>query len=163
MIQDLLFLIPAAFANMAPVFFRKVPFLNWPVDLGKKFNGRRIFGDNKTYRGLLAGILVAYLIAYLQSTLGFFEYPLYTSILLGLGALLGDLSSSFIKRQAGKKPGERMIVLDQLDWVIGTLVLFSFYALLPLEIYVSALILLFFLHILVKHLGYFLGLDDNKW
>ena len=47
-ISCLYFLLPAGFANMAPVFAKKINFLRYPVDFGLKLRGRRIFGKNKT-------------------------------------------------------------------------------------------------------------------
>jgi CDP-2,3-bis-(O-geranylgeranyl)-sn-glycerol synthase len=48
-------------ANMAPVFFKKIPILGAPIDNGKTWRGKRIFGDNKTWRGIIAAILIGFL------------------------------------------------------------------------------------------------------
>ena len=63
------FFLPAGVANMAPVFADKIPALrNWtlPLDFGHKFHGKRIFGDNKTWRGLLLGIVLSTVVLGLQ-------------------------------------------------------------------------------------------------
>ncbi len=52
MFSVIYFLLPAAFANMAPVIFKRVNFLVYPVDFGLKFRGRRLLGENKTIRGV---------------------------------------------------------------------------------------------------------------
>jgi len=35
------FLLPGYLANSAPVFARKINFLDYPIDFGKKINGKR--------------------------------------------------------------------------------------------------------------------------
>ena len=130
--------LPAGFANMAPVLFRRINFLNYPVDNGKLFNGKRIFGGHKTWRGLFFGVVSALIIVYIQQLL----YPYVQSItmldyqqsniwLLGLllaaGALLGDLVRSFFKRRVNVMPGEPWPPFDQLDWMVGSLFCISFY------------------------------------
>ena len=83
LLQSFYLLLPAYFANMAPVIFRKINFLNVPVDFGytlriKKSKGKkdardRIFGNHKTWRGIffatLAGITIAYLQYLVQNNL----------------------------------------------------------------------------------------------
>ena len=52
------FFLPAGLANGAPVIANKVPLINkWitPLDFGKTWGGKRIFGSNKTWRGLVVG------------------------------------------------------------------------------------------------------------
>jgi hypothetical protein len=53
------FLVPAGFANMAPIFAAKL-FPSWktPVDYGYPVNDVRLFGDHKTIRGLVSGTLI---------------------------------------------------------------------------------------------------------
>ncbi len=41
-------MLPAYFANMAPIIVRKVPILNYPVDFGKKLGGIRVFVSHKS-------------------------------------------------------------------------------------------------------------------
>ncbi|MFA6036169.1 MAG: CDP-archaeol synthase, partial [Candidatus Micrarchaeia archaeon] len=51
----LLLVLPAYFANSSPVLLGG----GAPVDLRRNFSdGRRIFGDGKTWRGLVGGIFV---------------------------------------------------------------------------------------------------------
>jgi len=124
------FFLPAYFANMAPVIFGKINFLKKPIN-------EKVFGSHKTWRGIFFGLVLALLISILQVYLykydffrgiSFFDYNFSNAILLGfllgLGALVGDLTKSFFKRKVGKKPGERWFIVDQLDYVFGGL-LFS--------------------------------------
>ena len=59
-------MLPAYFANMAPVIVKKINFLGIPIDFNKKINDKPIFGKNKTFRGLIFGIIFAMIITYLQ-------------------------------------------------------------------------------------------------
>ena len=63
-------------------------------------------------------------------------FPLMIPLLFALcfGALLGDIVESFFKRRLGKNRGEDWLVFDQLDFIIGALVL-SFVMSLFLQIF----------------------------
>jgi len=110
-----------------------------PIDFGKSFkDGHRILGDGKTWRGLLAGtflgmtagfglvVAAKYLNTSEYAFLGvtdFEGFPLMILILFSLcfGALLGDIIESFFKRRIGKDRGQDWIPFDQLDFLVGAL------------------------------------------
>ena len=75
-IQTFWLLLPAGFANMAPVLFKWIPLMNYPVDYNKKFRDKPVFGKNKTYRGFLFGILIAILVVFIQKNF-FLNNPPY--------------------------------------------------------------------------------------
>lgn len=161
-------MLPAAGANMTPPLIRNLPILSTPVDFGCTLRGRRITGDNKTYRGLFGGILIAIIIAYLQKIFynQMFEYSLIDyskanfitlGILLGGGALLGDVLKSFIKRQLDIQPGNNWIPFDQIDWVLGAMILVSFYAELSIYTVIGILLLFGILHPIVNYIGFLIG------
>ena len=170
-------LIPAAIANMMPVFVRNINFLNIPVDFNKRWrDGKPIFGNHKTYRGFFFGILAAILVVYVQSLLykysffaqiSFFNYNetsfLIIGFLLGFGVLFGDLVKSFFKRRVGIKSGESFFPWDQLDLVIGALVFISFIQIPSLKMIIFYLITGPLFHILFNHLGFWLGIREAKW
>jgi len=168
-------MLPAYFANMAPVLSHKINFLNYPVDFNKKFMGKPIFGSHKTWRGLffgrIAGILVAYVQHLLQynypffASLSFFYYYNWLAIgfLLGFGALCGDLVKSFFKRRVGIKPGARFIPWDQIDYSIGSLLFVSIAFVPSWQIIVTVIVASFILHVLVNHIAYYLKLSKVKW
>jgi CDP-2,3-bis-(O-geranylgeranyl)-sn-glycerol synthase len=119
--QVLLFILPAYFANSFPVLFGgRGP----KMDFGKNFfDGRRIFGDGKTWQGFFAGILialavgVAFYFALPGSGLGFYTSPenyILLGLSAGIGTMLGDATGSFVKRRINMKPGAPMFVMDQL-------------------------------------------------
>jgi CDP-2,3-bis-(O-geranylgeranyl)-sn-glycerol synthase len=106
-VYPILYILPAYVANGAPVIFGG----GKPLDMGKKFRGKRIFGDHKTVRGLVAGLVSGIAIGSIESL--FIPYMLLVGVLLSIGAHAGDLLGSFVKRQVGIKEGGRLPVLDQ--------------------------------------------------
>ena len=173
-LQSFYLLLPAAFGNMAPVLFKWIPFLNIPVDLNNTFRGKPIFGKNKTYRGFLFGTLTAIFIVYLQQifytqtqALTVVDYSqiniLLLGFLMGFGALLGDLIESFFKRQVGIGSGKPWFPFDQIDWVLGSLLISSLYISHSREIIIVSIILFGLLHPLVNLVGYYLGIKSNKF
>ncbi len=106
-IYPIIYILPAYVANGAPVIFGG----GKPLDMGRTFRGVRIFGDHKTVRGLVFGIFSGAAIGLIESI--FIPYMLFSGILLSLGAHVGDLLGSFIKRQIGIKEGGKLPFIDQ--------------------------------------------------
>lgn len=135
-----------------------------PVDFGKNlFDGKPIFGKNKTFRGFLVGLIVGTGVGLVESAL--FEYPVVLGVLLSLGALVGDLVGSFVKRRLGISPGGMLPVADQVDFVLGAIV-FSlpvFSESLSWNLVLAALILTPPIHLLTNFGAYKLGLKSNPW
>jgi hypothetical protein len=118
-----------------------------PLDGGRTFRGRRIFGANKTVRGFvvmvpataLAFIVVAQAAAHGNpQAIGL--WPLapgayaWLGVLAGLGFMLGELPNSFVKRQLDIAPGAisphraaaaGQLVADRLDSGLGMLTALS--------------------------------------
>lgn len=112
-----------------------------PIDGGATFRGRRVFGDNKTWRGAIVTIATmtasAWALAALDDccidlpTLAPFAelHPVAWGYLLGTGYIAGELPNSFAKRQLGIGPGRsghgivgRLFwVVDQVDSLAGML------------------------------------------
>ncbi len=179
LLESIYFVFPAYFANMAPVIAKKMKFLNSlniPLDHGRRFMNKPLLGKHKTYRGLLLGVAFAIIAAALQKIL--YPYPFFRSIsitdyhdfliigfLLGIGAIIGDMIKSFFKRRLGILPGKRFVPFDQLDFIIGAyLALLLFYPrLLTIELFLYSVIASFFLHIIVNHAAYYIGIRKEKW
>jgi CDP-2,3-bis-(O-geranylgeranyl)-sn-glycerol synthase len=175
--KSIYLLIPGLFANMAPVLFKKVRFLAYQVDFGKKWRGKPIFGSHKTFRGFFFGILSAIIIVYIQKLLflnieyfrsiSFIPYSEYNTFLLGFlvgfGVLFGDLIESFFKRRANIKPGKPWIPWDQLDCVIGGLLFLFIVYIPPWQVILFLVLAIPVIHILVNHIGYYLGINKSKW
>ena len=164
------FLLPAYFANMAPVFANAI-FHN----KGKPINVA-LFGSHKTYRGFLAGIIAAVLIIYIQLYLYGISFFRSTSILdysqinlliygllFGFGSMLGDLIKSFFKRRLGFKPGSRFMPFDQIDYILGTFLLLSQLFFPGWIFFAIAIILTFLLNVIVNWIGFYLKLREDKW
>ncbi len=118
-LYPIIYILPAYIANGAPVIFGG----GRPLDMGKKIRKRRIFGDNKTIRGtafMMIGAIAVGLAEYPS-----FSYMLYISILMGIGAIVGDLLGSFIKRRMDFKPGKPFPIMDQYGFFIFA-VLFAY-------------------------------------
>ncbi|HHH47174.1 MAG TPA: CDP-archaeol synthase [Thiotrichales bacterium] len=97
--------------NGAPIMARRLlgERLSQPLDGGLRLtDGRRLFGDSKTWRGIVAGMLGGAIAAPLLG------YPALTGIAFGLLAMLGDLASSFVKRRLGLAPSSQTLGLDQI-------------------------------------------------
>ena len=118
-----------------------LPSLKRPLDGGATLGGRRLLGDNKTWRGALCmtgGVVLATLVLWQW---GWWRDQLPEAIddsaplLVGLGTVGGELPNSFLKRRLDIAPGQRrhsaggiaLAVLDQGDLVLGIWV-----ALLPI-------------------------------
>lgn len=122
-VEAIWFILPAYIANSSAVIIGG----GLPIDFKKTWRGKRIFGDGKTWRGFFGGISMGMLAGILMSIISpntFGKYPFFFLIIFSLscGALLGDLMKSFIKRQLGKERGEKWILFDQLDFLIGAFI-----------------------------------------
>ncbi|MBI2426938.1 MAG: CDP-archaeol synthase [Candidatus Kerfeldbacteria bacterium] len=175
-ISTLYLLLPGAVANSMPIVVR--PYftsLAIPIDGRRVFRGKRIFGDHKTVRGYVFGILGAIIVVLGQavlmrveafeniSLLDYSEQPLLIGFLIGFGVLAGDSVKSFFKRQRGIAPGVSWKPWDQLDSVIGGVVALSFTHVLPWQVYVLIALLGFLLHIATRRIGYWIGVNKTQW
>lgn len=168
-------LIPAAITNMIPVFMRKIDFLNYPIDFNLKIFDTRLFGKNKTFRGLIFGIFGSMIVVLLQGFLYKYEIffnislinyslinPLSFGFLVGFSVLFGDLIGSFIKRRFNFKPGEHFFVLDQINGGLG----FGLLIILPYfrswSLFLWVILSWFIGHLVLKYFGYLLGLYKEK-
>jgi CDP-2,3-bis-(O-geranylgeranyl)-sn-glycerol synthase len=183
MLHDILFalwfFLPAGLANAAPVFANKIPKSDWlakPMDFGKHFRGKRIFGEHKTWRGLLAGIVAAETVILLEYFLYrntgwgrsislYVDYEHTNVLLLGflfaVGALGFDALKSFFKRQVGVKPGGTWFPFDQIDYIVGGLLLSALVVDLPHSSYYWIGLVWFLIHPVSTFVGWLLGLKDS--
>jgi hypothetical protein len=115
--------------------------LEKPLDAGVSFRGQRVFGDHKTWRGLLIILATTLLGAWLLllfermnpsctslNLVPFSRFPWWqVGLGWGLGYALAELPNSFLKRQFGLAPGKGttgqlgivLIFFDQADSAIG--------------------------------------------
>jgi len=157
-IEALKFILPAYCANATPVIIGG----GKPLDLGKNYkDGRRIFGENKTFRGFFSGLIIGSLVGIAENL--FFGYPILFGLITSLGALTGDLVKSFFKRRMGLKPGKMLPIADQLDFVLGA-VLFSFFLMPPtLEEFIFLILFTPPIHLLTNFFAYLLKLKKEPF
>lgn len=179
-LEALFFAIPMYTSNSFASLSMSIPILrDWttPIDFGKSWNGKRIFGRGKTFRGLLLGSLFGviagviqyyissklkfeYLAAYNEKSLNFF---ILQGFLLGFGALTGDAIKSFFKRRIGIKQGRPWPPFDQLDFIIGGFI-FAYPLFFPgWKIMLTLVIITPVLHLLTNIAAYKLKLKDVWW
>ena len=158
-----------------------------PLDGGRLFrDGKRIFGDNKTWKGLLGYLVLNALFMVLWGpacrSLGIehanffythhanvFSFNLGVGLLLGLAYALFELPNSFLKRRIAIEPGKTasgarkiaFVFLDQADSIFGcALVVWLFYP-LGLPLYLLYVLVGAFTHILLNLALYLCGLRKN--
>ncbi|MBD3304465.1 CDP-archaeol synthase [Candidatus Woesearchaeota archaeon] len=173
-LQVFWFFLPAGIANMAPVLFKWVPFLDYPVDFNVKLRNKPLFGRNKTFRGFAASIILAIIIVYIQKTLyarteylAFVDYSavnvLLLGFLMGFGALLGDLVESFFKRRLSIAPGKNWVPFDQIDWILGAVACVYFYVDISWSLVLAAFVIFGLLHPVINLVGYFLHFKKKRF
>jgi hypothetical protein len=160
----------------------KYGWLSWlkrPLDLGLSFRRRRIFGDHKTWRGLVINAVFCTMGTMIQTLFqnrGYFppwlllldyrNYGYVIGILLGLGMTLGELPNSFVKRQLGIPPGKRkkrllgvaFFLFDQVDLTIGIWVFLYLLIRPSLLLVLWSFLLTIVLHVTLSSVGYLLGM-----
>ena len=157
-IEALKFIFPAYCANAVPVLAGG----GTKMDFGKNFfDGKRLFGNNKTFRGFFFGWAVGAAVGLVESFL--FGFPLLFCLLTPLGALLGDLFGAFLKRRLGIAPGGLLPVVDQIDFVIGAIVFSIPLGLIGWELAVTIMVLTPPIHLFTNFLAYKLKLKNNPW
>ena len=164
----ILFFLPAGVANMTPVFVSKLPMLrkwNTPIDFGRTFRGKELFGSHKTWRGLICGTLAGALTGYLlPSGLIADYYPHWSVVVaasMGFGALVGDAVKSHFKRRLNIASGGTWFPFDQLDYIAGGLLFVAPFGVPSLGLACIVAVSYFALVIVSTHIGYWLGLKDS--
>jgi len=151
-------------------------FLKIPLDLKYTFNEKRIFGDNKTLRGIVLMVLFSSLFCYLldfivrlypdlENYIPFYfnKYsPAFYGLLFGLGYTIPELPNSFFKRQIDIPPGKTggiiNLVIDQLDSVVGCFILiYPFISISPFLV-LFGIIFYICVHLIVNILLYSIGI-----
>lgn len=166
------FFLPVALANMAPVLIKD----HWrslakPID-----GGKHVFGNHKTWRGLLVATVSAGLLFLIQWYLGthweFFQtiaayvytdFPWWFGFVFGLFAILGDLVKSFFKRRFHIADGASWFPFDQVDFLVGALLALELFIDVDVLTWVLALSLGISLHILVNRIGFRLHFKTTPW
>ncbi len=149
-----------------------------PIDGGRTLSdGKRLLGDGKTWRGTAfgtaAGVAVALVLNALHPAVSGIvaadPFPIAAAVSLAFGAMLGDILASFLKRRTGRERGAVFPGVDQLDFVVVSLVLTAavatgwFFETFTLPVVVAVLVLTPLLHVSTNVIAYALGLKDEPW
>ncbi len=156
-----------------------------PLDGGRSFRGKRIFGDNKTPRGFIVMVPAAalafaglhHLLATLHPTWTDGIWPLTGFQFFALGGLasfgfmLGEMPNSFLKRQLSVPPGcaprsrlARLVCFfgDRLDSIVGMLVVMSFVVPTPWKMWLFVLLIGPGIHLLFSAALFSMGVK-RRW
>jgi hypothetical protein len=174
-------------AGLVQSLWLRLPFsahFGIPLDGRCTFRGRRIFGDNKTWRGLVVmvpGVGAAFaLLGCLRCLLGddiaCNLWPLSGSgyfllgCWVGLGFMVGELPNSFVKRQfdiaPGAQPRHRFgkvigFCVDRVDSLLGGLLALALIVQVPLFMWLTTLLLGSVVHWMFALLLMFLGVKHR--
>ena len=168
-------MLPAYLPNSAAVVLGGGP----PLDGGRTWGGRRLLGEGKTWRGTLGGWAAGAGLALLLNLLspsasdalgvGLPTFPAGAVLALPLGAMVGDIAASFLKRRFDRARGQPVPGLDQLDFVVGALALCFFVtpgwsrSVFTLPVLSVVLVVTPLLHVGTNVVGYALGLKEEPW
>ncbi len=152
--ETLYIYLPAYIANATPVVLGG----GGSLDGDKKWlDGKPLFGDHKTVRGTLSGLAAGFLVGLIQQT------P-YRGAILSIGAIVGDLIGSFIKRRMNLEPGTLLPLIDQMGFIIFAVFLVSFIQNPPTwNQAIGILIATLPIHYLTNLLAWALKLKSNPW
>jgi CDP-2,3-bis-(O-geranylgeranyl)-sn-glycerol synthase len=159
--------IPALAANGAPVAFSKIlkRVRLHPIDGGRYFvDGRRLLGDGKTIEGFSIGVFAGFLIALIEAVLVRSPSLVLAGVVSSVGAMLGDIAGSFIKRRIGIERGQPAPLLDQLDFYIGAVFfLWILGVRASWEVICILAGIVIVLHVSTNYLAYKLNLKNVPW
>ncbi len=83
--------------------------------------------------------------------------------MIALGAVLGDLLGAFVKRRLNVEPGKAFPVLDQLDFILGSVVLgYPFFQVGLISI-LLVVVVTPPIHLATNYGAYRLGIKKTRW
>lgn len=153
--------LPAGIANAIPPVLTRVFGPGRPIDSGRTLRGKPILGTHKTWQGLIGGTIAGAATFAIQRFFDHADVPFVLAVLMPFGALCGDLLKSFFKRQMAIAPGTSWFPIDQLDYVIGALVVTAPVMSLSWRIVLYTIAIYFVLHLIVSAIGYLIGVKDS--
>lgn len=158
-----------------------------PMDMNANFiDGKRIFGNNKTWKGLfgyiIINIILSIIIGIIYNICNLNDYNyfyinnrntivinLIIGLLLGLAYALFELPNSFLKRRLNIASGETpkgglkvlFTVLDLTDSMFGCVLVVSMFYSLSLGTFLLYILFGGVIHIIINAILYILKLRDN--
>lgn len=160
--------------------YRVAPGLARPIDGGRSWRGVRLFGDNKTWRGLLAaglGVGASQALVFLLwgdtsvfQAVFVLKYGLFSwfifGFVVGFMAMVGELPNSFLKRRLGIAPGTGaggryaalFYLLDQIDLLLFAMPIWAWAGALTWPRTIMVVMLVTVVHQALSSIGYRLGM-----
>ncbi|MEM1946342.1 MAG: CDP-2,3-bis-(O-geranylgeranyl)-sn-glycerol synthase [Candidatus Caldarchaeum sp.] len=163
----LAYIFPAYVSNATPVVVSKMLKRLHPIDRGYVFvDGRRLFGDGKTFEGFVSGTVAGFAAGLLLSRALPWLLSLPEAFLLAVGALVGDVAGAFVKRRLGLQTGRPAPLLDQLGFLAVAFALVHSTLGLPAWLdpltVLSLMAFTVFMHVGTNAVAYILRLKD-RW
>lgn len=184
-------LMPVIFAGILNMAFVKSPYfnsLNIPMDNKRTlWDGKRLFGDNKTWKGFWGMVFFGVIVTVLWGLLCSFSSSLQlhnllyvnnantilfngaVGFLLGLAYVVFELPNSFIKRRINIAPGKTVnggkglffLILDQTDSLFGCVLVIALLYPMTVAYYFVYVALGGLTHIILNLLLYTVKLKKN--
>lgn len=185
-------LMPVILAGVLNMVWCKLPILKFfkkPIDGGICIGNKRLFGDNKTWKGLIGYVLLnsicmlawgmvcytvpalaKYNFLYLRNQ-NTWQFNLFAGVLLGLGYSLFELPNSFLKRRIDIEPGKTLngfwstffVIVDQADSLFGCVLVVSLFYPMSIMFYFAYVALGAATHIILNVLLYLCHLRKNMF
>lgn len=186
-------LAPAIFAGISNMIWcktRLLPSLQHPIDKKRVMSdGKRIFGDNKTWKGFLGMFMFGIIFNVLWGGLctlsrslennnlfyrtraNSFAFNLLIGALIGLAYAVCELPNSFIKRRLDIHPGKPprgwqapfFVFMDQADSIFGVVAIVSVFSSMNPGYYFLYVLIGAATHIVINILLYFAKLRKNPF
>ena len=151
--------------------------LKRPIDGGATWRGRRVFGDGKTWRGVIIAVVGSIAAVAIQKhvvgehvgSIAVVDYARVNVIALGAamggGAMLGELPNSFVKRRLGIARGATatgptsvfFYVWDQVDLLTTTWPLLLPWVRPSALVVVASFLVAMAMHPFIALVGYLVG------
>lgn len=169
-----------AYLAHAPVLvWDLAPSLARPIDSGATWRGKRIFGDNKTWRGFFVMFLGIAGLALILSAIPAYwtrlpeqiqqagRWPF--AILLALGFEFAEFPNSFLKRQLDIEPGTQqrsvlgvlLVLFDQFDIILGIWLFLAPIWVMSLRQGGLVIAVAIVVHMIINVIGYAIGTRKN--
>lgn len=150
-----------------------------PIDGGAVLSGKRIFGDNKTYRGLVvvslgsaAGYsLVSMIPGAVPNTTAHWSVVERATfgLAVGIAATLSELPNSFLKRRFDVLPGRSgsgaasvaFYIVDQVDFLLGAWIVVWFIEPPSLLLAFASAVFVLVVHQAISVAGWLLGMRSS--
>ncbi|ETP72970.1 CDP-diglyceride synthetase [Lachnospiraceae bacterium JC7] len=179
-------LMPVILAGILNMIFVKTPLYKrckYPIDGGRCLrDGKRIFGDNKTWIGFFSMIVISIVTSVIWGAIcnvtgleemnelylfyrNDFWYNVSVGAYFGFSYMLFELPNSFVKRRIDIEPGKTsntlFFVIDQIDSLFGVMLILFITSRIPVWKYFLYIFVGGFTHISVNLVLYKLKVRRN--